>query len=261
MSTGIPSVLNELLANRAIPQLDDAQMSIFCDYLFRTPDKPVRIQVAEIAYRNHQHPKARSLFLACTMPIAQKWTERKAERMFVYPSDWQIECLYNGAVNALIGMFQRPLTLQPIHDSFRRFLYRCMLKGACAAYFTRDEYSSIQAVESVDKFSSSNPRTRTAEEELVTRDLLEKIYQYPLLRRGLSRTLECIVQIGPDLALRDNKTPEKWRNMQRYRPMLNVEEIAKVRGIKPSVVLRDLSVARAIIRKAFNGDGSLFLTQ
>lgn len=260
MTAVIPLILNDLLTKRAIPQLEEAEMSALCDCLFRTADKPIRLKVAEIAYSNHEQPNALSLFLACTMPIAQKWTERKAERMFVYPSDWQIECLYNGAVNALIGMFQRPLTLQPISDTFRRLLYRCMLKGACAAYFNRDENCGIQAAGNVDRYSSHNPTARTAEEELITRDLLERIYQYPLLRRGLSRTLECIIQIGPDLALRDNKTPEKWRDMKTYRPMLNIDEIAKARGIKPAVVHRDLSTARAIIRKAFNGDGSLFLT-
>lgn len=258
---GIPSTLTELLTNRAIPELDETAMSALCDHLFRTPETPIRLRVAEIAYRHHEHSNALNLFLACTMPIAQKWTERKAERMFVYPSDWQIECMYNGAVNALLGMFQRPLTLQPIHDTFRRLLYRCMLKGACAAYFSRDENCGVQAIGNVDRYSSRNPTTRTAEEQLVTRDLLEQIYQYPLLRRSLSKTLECIVEhLGPDLALRNNKTPENWKNMHKYRPMLNVQEIANARGIKPSVILKDLHLARVVIRKAFNGDGRLFLT-
>ncbi len=267
MSSSIPylppvlETVNDLLTNNSIPALDADQMETLSHYLFTSADRPLRIRVAEIAYRNHAHPNALALFLACTMPLAQVWTQRKAERFFVYPSDWQIECLYTGVVNALIAIFQRPVELQPIHDSFRRFLYRSMLKGACREYFRRDENSGIQAVENIDRFSSRNPAVRTAEEELITRDLLEQIYQYPLLRRGLSRTLECIVQIGPDLALRVNKTPEKHRDMKTYKPMLNIEEIAKARGIKPSVVHRELSTARAIIRQGFNGDRRLFMTR
>jgi hypothetical protein len=105
-------------------------MSALYDYLFRSADTPLRIHVAEIAYRNHERPNALNLFLGSTMPLAQKVSEHKAERLFVYPSAWQVECLYNGAVSALVGIFQRPVDLHPISDTFRRYLYRSMLKGA-----------------------------------------------------------------------------------------------------------------------------------
>jgi len=257
----LPASVNECLTHRTIPPLDANQASALSHYLFSAADKTVRIDVAEIAYRNHEQPNALSLFLASTMPLAQKWSERKAERLFVYPSDWQLECLYNGAVNALLGMFQRPVTLHPISDSFRRYLYRSMLKGACSEYFRRDENCGIHTVENVDWFSPRNPAMRTAEEEFITRDLLEQIAHYPLLRRALSKTLQCIVELGPDAALREHITCENWKNMRAARPMLNAKVIAKARGIKPAVVLKDLSLARAVIRKAFNGDGRLFLTR
>ena len=259
-STAVVSMLNELLANQTIPELDETQMSDVCDHLFRSLDKPLRIQVAEIAYRNHEHPNALSLFLASTMPLAQKMSERKAERLFVYPSAWQVECLYNGAVSALISMFQRPVALHTISDTFRRYLYRSMLKGAYREYFRRAENRGIHTVENVDKLPPRNPAMRTAEEELITRDLLEQIAHYPLLERYLSKTLQCIVELGPDAALREHVTPENWKNMRAARPMLNAEAIAKARGIKRSVVVKDLHLARAVIRKAFNGDGSLFVT-
>jgi hypothetical protein len=267
MSSPIPflppilATVSELVTSKTIPALDGDQATALSDYLFRTPDKPLRLKVAEIAYRNRENPNALNLFLACTMPLAQKWIERKAEKMFVYPSDWQVECLHNGAVNALIGMFQRPVILHDMHDSFRRYLYRSMLKGACGEYFRRDENCGIHTVQNVDKFSSRNRTTRTAEEELITRDLLEQIAHYPLLRRALSKTLGCIVELGPDLALREHVTCEHWKSMRAFRPMLNAEAIAKARGIKHSVVLSQLHLARAVIRKAFNGDGSLFMTR
>ncbi|HEV3040783.1 MAG TPA: hypothetical protein VHA33_23660 [Candidatus Angelobacter sp.] len=260
----LPPVLatvNELVTSKTIPALDGDQMTALSEYLFRSADNPLRIKVAEVAYSNREHPNALSLFLAATMPLAQKWSDRKAERFFVYPSAWQVECMYNGAVNALIGIFHRPVILHSIRDSFRRYLYRSMLKGACGEYFRRDENSGIHTVENVDKFSSHNSTTRTAEEELVTRDLLEQIAQYPLLRRGLSKTLECIVELGPDLALRENVTPENWKNMRGVRPMLDAEAIAQASGIKRDLVLHNLSLARAVIRKAFNGDGRLFVTR
>jgi hypothetical protein len=256
------TIVHQLVTTQAIPSLDETGLSQLLHYLFAEAEgSSLRVQVAEVAYRNHEHPTALDLFLASTMPLAQKMAERKAERLFVYPSDWQIECLYNGAVSALLGMFQHWVVLHPIADSFRRYLYRSMLKGAYRECFRREENCGLRTVENIDRLTGPKGTTRTAEEELITHDLLEQITQYPLLRRGLAKTLECIVALGPDLALRDNKTPDRWRNMQRYKRRLNVHEIAKARGIKPSVVLKELSLARAVIRKAFNPDGKLFQTR
>jgi len=257
----VPSTLDEMLAIKAIPALNSDQLTELTGYLFRYAGTSLRVRVAEITYRNHLHPQAHGLFLASTMPLAQKWTQRKAERFFVYPSAWQAECLYNGAVNALISMFQRPVTLHSIHDSFRRYLYRSMLKGACGECFRRGENNGIHAVGTVDQLSSRNPMLRTAEQELITRDLLEQIAHYPLLQRFLSKTLECVVALGYDGAVREHKTPEHHPRMRDARRVLDKEAIAKVRGVKPAVVLKQLHLARAVIRKAFNGDGRLFQTR
>jgi hypothetical protein len=69
------------------------------------------------------------------------------------------------------------------------------------------------------------------------------------------------VELGPDLVLREHLSRDHWRNRRGARPMLNAEVIAKARGIKPAVVVKDLHLARAVIRKAFNADGRLFLTR
>src|SRR5260370_7088669 len=132
-------------------------------------------------------------------------------------------------------MFHRPVILHSIRDFFRRSLYRSMLKGACGEYFRRDENSGIHTVENVDKLSTRKGTMRTAEEELITRDLLEQISHYPLLRRGLSKTLECIVELGPDLVLREHVSCDHWKNRRGARPVLNAEELPNTRGLKPPV--------------------------
>jgi hypothetical protein len=135
-----------------------------------------------------------------------------------------------------------------------------MLKGAYSAYFRRDEHRSIHTVENMDEFSSYNDgTTRTVEQELITHELLEQILQYPLLERVLSKTLGCIVKLGSDLAVTETNDHAKRR--MKTKLMLNVPEIAKARGVKPTSVYQHLYLARGVIRKAFNGDGRLFLTR
>jgi hypothetical protein len=267
MSSSIPflppvlETLRELLTTRTIPALDGDQMTALSEYLFRSADRDTRIRVAEVAYCNHQEPNALNLFLACTLPMAQKAAERRARRLFDdHPSDWQLECFYDGAVNALLSMFRRGCPLHPIPDSFRRYLYRTMHTGACWGYFKRDENPGVNTVENVDAFSAYNHgTTRTAEEVLITRDLLEQICQYPLLERVLSRTLGCILQLGPELAVTEPNDHIKRRMRTKF--MLNVPEIAKVRGVRPVSVYQHLYLARAVIRRTFNGDGKLFMTR
>lgn len=262
----VPPVINDLLTNKTIPALDEAQLSAVTEYLFNKATNPLRIAVAEIAYRNHEQPHAFDLFLACTMPLAQRWTERKARSMFVYPSDWQLECFYNGAVSALLKTIQNPFPLRSTPDAFRRFLPYRFACGAIEAYFTRYENHRMHTVKNLDFVAPrSAPCHNPIEQELITRELLEKISEYPLLQRALSKTLQCIRELGPDLALKERhwaeeRNPERSKKGFAGRPMLNVEAIAKARGITPGVVFCELSSARKILRKAFNGDGRLFQT-
>jgi hypothetical protein len=110
-------------------------MSALTQYLFTIAAKALRISVAEIAYREHRHPSALGLFLACTLPLAQRTAQRKAEKIFIYPSDWQLECMYDGAVSALVTMFQRQAPLSSMTDAFRRYLYRTLSMGANPGLF------------------------------------------------------------------------------------------------------------------------------
>ena len=121
---------SELLSSKRIPQLDEVQMSALLHHLFKTRKRALRFQVAEVVYRsNHDHPNAQDVFLACTLPSAQIAAQRKAARLFVYPSDWQIEVMYDGAVGAAIEMFQTNPSLSDMPNAFRRYLVCAMSRG------------------------------------------------------------------------------------------------------------------------------------
>ena len=63
--------VKDLLANTKIPAINAVQMSDLVQYLFSTHDKSLRIQVAEVVYRDdHDHPNALNVFLAwhCRWP-------------------------------------------------------------------------------------------------------------------------------------------------------------------------------------------------
>jgi hypothetical protein len=48
-------------------------------YVFKLTNVSLRIQIAEVVYRHNQrHPNAFDLFLACTLPLAQRAAQRKA---------------------------------------------------------------------------------------------------------------------------------------------------------------------------------------
>ena len=262
----MPPVINDLLTNNTIPTLDEAQRTAVTHYLFISADRSLRLKVGEIAYRNHDHKNALDLFLSCTMPLAQRWTERRAQRWFLHPSDWQLECLYNGAVRGLLKMFERHFTLASTPDAFRRWLPYNFALGATEAIFTRYENYRMQTVPNLELIAPrSAPSHNPVEQELITRELLEQITHYPLLQRALSKTLQCIADLGPDKAIKehrskDGRNMERKKNVRTLKPMLNAEAIANVRGIRPSTVLLQLYLARKILRKAFNGNGKLFQT-
>jgi hypothetical protein len=141
---GIPTVsgaaLLELLGSKKIPSLDEVQMLALLHYLYNAADRPLRFQVAEVVYRyDHDHPNAQDLFLACTLPSAKKGARRKAEKLFVHPSDWQVELMYDGAVTAAIEMFQLHPPLRSIPNAFRRYLVRGLSRAMLRSYFAREK--------------------------------------------------------------------------------------------------------------------------
>jgi hypothetical protein len=260
-----PPLISVLLENKTIPDLDEAQQFDVTDYLFKRASAALRIAVAEIAYRNQTHSNALDLFLACTMPLAEKYANRKARDLFVNPSDWQLECLYNGAVVSVLRMYELHKPLRDVPDGFRRYLLSTLATGALRHYFKRDEYWRVQGVKNVDGVLSRRNMEHNAEQDVITRELLEQVTHYPLLNRALSRTMECIVTLGPEGALKECDPPHSDPNKRaprRYNmPVLDIPAIAKAKGVKVETIYSQMKMARHVLRMAFNGDGSLFMSQ
>jgi hypothetical protein len=259
-----PALL-ELLESKKFPPLDDIQMLALLQYLFNTADPPLRLQVAEVVYRyDHDHPNAQDLFLACALPTAEKAARRKAERLFVLPSDWQVELMYDGAVTAAIEMFQLNPPLSSMPNAFRRYFLRTLSRGILRRYFTRGENSGIRSAGDV-----RGVRTRktvvpnTVEREIIARELLEQVTNYENLRPVVRATLQCIAALGPDFALKEHAytasgDPDKWKRDRDRRPILDPDAIAQAMGIPKPDVHRYLREARVVLRQAFNADGRLF---
>ena len=271
MSSAVPylppvlDTINQIVTSKTIPELNKIERSDVTYYLFKHANKQLRLAIAETAYRNHKQPRALDLFLSCVMPLAERWAARKAQNMFIHPSDWQIECFYSGAVSAILKTFHNPFPLRDEPDAFRRFLPYRFACGAIEAYFTRHDNHRMTTVENLELVTRPDLNANPIEQELITRDLLEKISEYPLLQRSLSKTLECIRELGPDVVLKERhwaeeRNPERSKKGFAGRPMLNAETIAQARGVTTAFVHCQISTARRILQKAFNGDGRLFAT-
>jgi hypothetical protein len=262
----IPAAIHTLIATKTIPQLSNAERLEVTEHLFKRASFSERIAVAEVAYLNRKHPQARDLFLASTMPLAHRRSAQIAYRLFVLPTQWQFECMYNGAFMALLRVFAHPRKLEATPDSFRRYLFNNLSWGAYQGYFGRQENWRIRAVKDVSQVSTQTLRnSHSIEQEIITRDLLEKITQYPLLNRALSKTLECIRELGPDGALSVHHStkggnPANWKENQQSKPMLDMKAIAKLRGVTARAISNQLYAARHVLRIIFNGDGRLFQT-
>ena len=258
--------VNNLLTNQKIPAIDALQMSDLLHYLFTTTLKDLRIRVAEIAYRyDHDHPSALDVFLACTLPLAERSARYRAYRYFRCPSDWQIELMYDGAVSAMIETFQRNRTIYPGTDAFRRYVLRAIARGTVRSYRMREENEGVRTVADVAAVQSSDkPAHNKVEQHMIARQLLREVTNFPHLRDPLRATLECIAALGPDAlkkhAFTDSGDPDKWTRQRETRPILDPDAIAAAMGTTRAAVHRNLKEARLILRDVFNADGRLFLT-
>jgi hypothetical protein len=254
--------VNNLLVNTKIPALDAVQMSDLLQYLFSAAEKTLRIQVAEVVYRNdHDHPNALDIFLACTLPLAERAARNKSHRLFICPSDWQVELMYDGAVQAMIAMFQRNYPVRPGTNAFRRYILRSLALGTLRSYFMREEYDCVRtAADPATVPCRKRPFRNKVEHDVITRELLRQVINFPHLRAPLLETLQCISALGPDGALKEQAYPNLKRDRGR-RPILDPDAIAEAMGTTRADVHRNLSEARLILRDVFNADGKLFLTR
>jgi len=263
--TDASTALLELLGSKKIPPLDGVQMSALLHHLFNAADRPLRFQIAEVVYRyDHDHPNAQDLFLACTLPSAEKAARRKAEKLFGHPSDWQVELMYDGAVATAIEMFQLNPALRSIPNAFRRYVVRGLSRGMLRRYFMREENSRIRPAGDVRGVRTGKAGVpNTVEREIIARELLDQVTNYADLRPPVRATPQCIAALGPDFALKEHAytasgDPDKWKRERGRRPILDPDAIAEAMGIPKRDVHRYLCQARVILRQAFNADGRLF---
>src|SRR5579864_1705278 len=271
MATPIPflppvlETIQEMLTTKKIPALSGDEMETLCGHLYALRDRDQRIAIAEIAYLNHEDPQALNIFLACTIPMAERMAEREAERVFTHPTDWQLEAMYGGAVSNLINMFEVHRPLQPVvSNPFQRYLMMTIIHGAMNPFRIRHEHWNIKGVEDVTKFDRIRGRYENpAERELIARDLLEQITTFPHLMEEQARVLKTIAALGPEKALRqtdyyrNGKCRANSRNNRNPRIMLDIAGIAKAMGVKKQKVKNLLKDTRRILRDMFNPDGRL----
>ena len=260
------ATVNNLLSSEKIPTLDAVRMQDLLQYLFTAADKMLRIRIAEVVYRhNHDHPSALEIFLACTLPLAEKAARRRAHKLFLYPSDWQVELMYDGAVTAMITVFQCNYAVKPGTDRFRRYILRSLALGTVREYFMRQENDDVRPVANLAAVPRpTRPFRNKVEQDLITRELLDQVTNFPHLRPQLLQTLQCIRELGPDRALKEHAftasgDPDKWKRDRGRRPILDPDAIAEAMGTDRMTVHRNLREARLILRDVFNADGKLFL--
>ena len=260
------ATVNNLLSTEQLPPLDAVQMQDLLQYLFTTTDRMLRIRVAEIVYRyNHDHPSALDIFLACTLPLAEKAARRRAYKLFLCPSDLQIELMYDGAVTAMITVFQCNYAVKPGTDRFRRYILRSLALGTVREYFMREENHGVRPVAKLAAVPrSTRPFRNKVEQDIITHELLDQVTNFPHLRPQLQQTLQCIRELGPDRALKEHAftasgDPDKWKRDRGRRPILDPDAIAEAMGTDRMTVHRNLREARLILRDVFNADGKLFL--
>jgi len=261
-------IVTNLISERKIPALDELQIEALLHHLFTATPRDIRVQVAEVAYRyDHDHPRAMDVFLASALPLAEPTARRRASKIFVHPSDLQIEVMYGGAVEAVINVFQTKCALKSEEDAFRRYLLRSMVLGAVRAYFRREENHGIRAAADLTAFMTPKKSSRVeVEDEMITWELLDQVTTFPQLRPPVRATLECIRALGPDHALKEHAfttsgDPDAWKRERGRRPILDPRAIAQAMGVTKAKVHQYLREARIILRQAFDQDGRLFLSR
>jgi hypothetical protein len=260
-------IVDEMLTTKKIPALSGDEMEALCSHLFTVRDRDERITIAEIAYNNHDDPQALNIFLACTMPMAERMAKRKAERVFTTPTDWQLEAMYGGAVSFLIEMFEAHRPLKPlVSNPFQRYLMLTILHGAMNPLRIRQEYWSIKGVEDVTQFENMRARYRNpADRGVVTGVLLKEVTTFPHLREEQARMLKVIASLGPEKVLRQkgfrsrgNGECERQYDRRIFRDLLDLTGIANAMGVNKQKVKNLLKDTRKILRDVFNRDGRLF---
>jgi hypothetical protein len=111
--------------------------------------------LAEVAYRyDCDHPRAMDVFLVSALPLAERAARKRAERIFVHPSDWQIELMYDGAVRAVIATFQSKCSLKAEHTAFGVICSGPSRWALCALTFG-EQKTMVSPLQPISRLSSS----------------------------------------------------------------------------------------------------------
>ena len=272
-ATDTIAAVEAVLTSQKIPDLEPQQMSALLHYMFHSASAALRIRVAEVVFRHERaHRHGLDLFLACVLPLAQRAARRRAAR-FLHPSEWRIEAMYDGAVSLVIEMFHQGEVRCLGEDGFRRYLLRTLAYGTLR-YFTREENLSVCPVTDILRVrpfdnlrqglaGHRHTALNTVEEQMITKELLNEVINFPHLPDAVRTTLQCIAALGPDDALKQHTftasgDPDNWKRERGRRPILDPDAIAKAMSTDRQTVHCRLRQARIILREVFNPDGKLF---
>lgn len=267
------AAVEAVLTNKRIPKLEPSEMSALLHALFHTASAALRIRVAEVVFRyDRAHCNGLDVFLACVLPLAERAARRRTTR-FAVPSEWRFEAMYDGAVNLAIEMFQRGELRDTAEHGFRRYLLRTLAHGTLR-YFTREENLAITSVMDIQRVRPFDSHRRclpghrrtalnTVEEQVITRELLRQVTNFPHLPDGPRATLQCVAALGPDSALKAHAftasgDPDNWKRERGRRPILDPDAVATAMKTSRQAVHCHLRQARIILREVFNADGKLF---
>src|SRR3974390_2337636 len=99
----------------------------------------------------------------------------------------------------MLAMFECNYPVRPGTNAFRRYVLRSLALGTLRSYFMREENDSVRATADVATVSCrKRPFRNKVEEDVMTRQLLSQVVNFPHLRTPLIETLQCISALGPD---------------------------------------------------------------
>jgi hypothetical protein len=238
-----------LLDQKKIPTLPEHEYQEWAEYLFHAP---LHLQVAETLFRHdRQHPHALGLFLACVYPIAQRSADRVMVLSGISRKDLTQELMFNGAINEVIHFFRADQLGED--TDFRAALYLTLKVGALNAIFNRVENARVQYYASVDRHGAPPP-PRTLE-RLFAKEMLEKIAALETDPPKIGVFLRALVNLGPDALSPSSRS----RNRIRRTHFIDYEEVCNKLGITYYTACAYFAMARKILRKLYNPDGSLFM--
>jgi hypothetical protein len=235
--------------------LNESHYQNWTAYLYRLQGSrfkgSIRAGVAEALFTHQrQHPYALGLWLACVYPLAVHCVSRLLVVCAFKATEMTQELMFNGAINSAIDFFR----FGTLHDSveFSAALYFVLKSGAIAGQVRRRENHRVEYHASVDRHQPAAP-PRTLE-RLIASQILDRIADLEIKPHNIGAFLRGVINLGPEYAL---LPISRSRNRARTHS-IDYEEICDGLGLTYNSAWHYFSMARKILRRTFNADGSLF---